>query len=609
MDLRLRKILGVLLAIAVALSGCGTSGSRGIVQGLYQSPVPKQNTAAVLATNPRDSGAFTTTRAIIASQSGLPNNGTSSWAVSKAYCCRKTVIAGGKWKALKFIYCNFYSGTPPGGGAVVEMSNRLTPVEITATLEMVNPASITSATSGIASRTVSWENDSGALFNLTFNGVSSGLLAPGDFLESDWVYPSDVGLSVFEFTNREQCPFVRSAFQHQDGVTNMVLPWMGTGQYGFPMRVRGNAGTASNAGTTYADFVLDARRSGRTTGKTPNGTLAMEFGPVMVVGIPADGQKALVAMGTSTPAGQGDGGYTFDWANTLNDTTRNHVMDMGGLFGRACTDDNTAVPFLQMSVGGTGIMPTWGESKTTGSVTMMDQRASHPKLLRYADVLVIGHDINDAATSSTDFDRCYKRLIRYAKSQNPNLKTYWLERCTTATNNSSNTAAPTEAGSTGTEIAKYTNLAALQAAGWIDGKVSIRSAVGATGPLAPFGFLCDSVSSVESGTVTSGTTTSLTDASKTWVGGRYTNAWVEITISGVPTVRKISGHGGAWNTQKTTLQWSTALAAAPSAGDTYRILKCVQTDNLHMNAVGHTLAGEAIKTFLAGQRFPFFNRP
>jgi hypothetical protein len=571
---------------------------------------PKGLPLSVSVAATRDGRAFTSPRVIIASQSAMPAT-TSSWAVSKMYVRRRTPIAAGRWAALIPVWVNFYQGTPGGGSAVAEMSNSLTPFEITCTLEMTNTATITAAASGTTSRTVSWENDSGTLFNVTFGGATSGECAPGDMIFGDPILASDVGLSYFEFTNRENFPFWRQAVQHVDGSTNLVLPNMGTGEYGFPKNTRGNAGTASNAGTTYADFVLDARRTGRTTGRAPNGVLSTEFGPAFILGIPLDGQKAVVVMGTSTPAGQGDGSFAFDWANTISDTLKNHVWDLSGLFGRVSTGfDETQFPIAQMAIGGTTIGPTWGEVKTTGSTTQMDQRASHPKLLAYTDLLIIGHDVNDSATADADFDRSYRRLLFAAKQMNPKIKTYYLERNHVNAYDGTNTFAPTEAGSTlSVQLNKYTNIAGFVTAGLLDGKVSIRPSTGAVGAMAPTGFLC-STNAIESGTATGGTTTSIVDSTKTWVGGRYTNAWIKITTGGTDYIRKISGHGTAWDTKSNTLVPASALSFAPNPGDPYVIYKCVQTDTLHLNAVGHTMAADIdLRAFFTAQGFPYFNRP
>lgn len=341
-------------------------------------------------------------RAIIATQSHLSNlvaNGHSVQTSPRFFVRSRHHVAAGKWKALAVVYINWRRNTSIGAS---ESDAGLAAVDIIgAGLEMV-------ATPISGTRNFSYPNTGGPTTAITFGGSRSVRLQVGDAVVSDWILPSAFGLPFFEFTTRELAPWVRTAYGSTDRVAGIFLPsTMGPTTTSY-FQQDYFATPADDAAALALTAPTGA--TSRITGLTfVNGQVVPT--PVCLIGIPADGQKAVIILGTSrfdSGSNFSDRGSTYtgtvgtgDGAASTDGPADTTYLDLPGAACKWLQDPTVSAPFLQLATGAGNMAINWstytGDRPTTLSYENPGGNRSdgHRWFFQFGDVCLNEHGVND----------------------------------------------------------------------------------------------------------------------------------------------------------------------------------------------------------------------
>ncbi len=342
-------------------------------------------------------------RPIFATQSHLGNavcNGENVQ-LSPRYVTRiKQHVAAGKWKALAVVYVNWRRNTTIGAS---ESDAGLSNVDIIGSgFEMV-------ATPITGTRNQSHPNNGGPCVPVTFNGARDVRLLVGEAVVSDWILPSQFGLQHFEFATRELCPWVRTAFASLNRTDGIFLPSMmgptTTTYYEQDFYARPADDAAALALT--APIGGGSRVAGLTFVNGQNVPA-----PAFLIGIPADGQKAVFILGTSrldSGAAFSDRGQTYfgavgagNGATFTDGPADSSYLDLPGPAAKWLQDPEVSAPFFMVATGG-GTMAINFSSYTGNRPTTLsyenpsaNRNDGHEFVMQFADVLLNEHGVNDS---------------------------------------------------------------------------------------------------------------------------------------------------------------------------------------------------------------------
>ncbi len=259
--------------------GAPSGGSS--VQSTYSSTVRTAGLLNTFGTSPRATWASVSKRfEIHASGGGLSNQFFATRVKAK--------IAGGKWAALApvFVCASLTTLQSPFG-----VSN--TPkVTLAFNLELAN-----------GTQTASYDspNTGGTILQGKFNGVTDGIMQGGGVLVGDFIYASDASLPYFQWTDRTFLPWIRTAWS-KTGAGDALFQTQAT-EYNYPCNSHTAVCTSyANAKTLINTTGVNNYNGGNNFWGADAAALPTCIG---FIGIPLDGQKSLVWIGTSIVDGDG----------------------------------------------------------------------------------------------------------------------------------------------------------------------------------------------------------------------------------------------------------------------------------------------------------------
>lgn len=484
----------------------------------------------------------------------------------------KTDIAGGNWLALAPVYAGayIYGFKSPIGTEITA------PVTLSFSFELANGALQNSYLSTNAGST--------APFQGTFNGNVDGVLLPGDILVGDWIYPSNVGLSVFNFSDRTLLPWIRTAWSKTGASDILGVRDVLTTEYNYP----------SNSHFATCDSYALAKTLNGITGITnynttnnfyASGASSTLPSPIGWIGIPASGQKAIIAMGTSIRDGDGAAGYRNGGVNPANNSMNNY--DTIGWPSRFGNKLSRSVPVLNFGVGASSMYGRFNSAAAAGSwapsyAAYCNQRLALAKYCSWFDLL-IADDVNNEPGGFTDTLYDFTRII---KEPNPALKIYGVREP-----NGGVTITGSTVGYSGSLDTRWANEDDMVTNGYWDGMMTNVEDVNK--------YFLDAGAQVSSTTTSNGSTTTLIDNTQTWLRNQWSGSWV--MIGGIK--KSISGN------DVNTLTFS-AYAGAVNSGTAYTIEGNTTSDQLHPNTYGQWRFADNFVAQLAskGISIPYFSR-
>lgn len=545
-------------------------------------------------------------KAIFASQSHLSNvvaNGHSVQTVPRIVLREKVHPAAGRWKALAVMYVNWRRNTSIGAS---ESDAGLADVDIVgAGIELV-------AQPITGTRNQSHPNTGGPTAVITFGGAPGIRMQVGDSIVSDWILPSQFGLEFFEFTTRELSPWIRTFFASPDRTSGIFLPsTMGpttTTYYQQDYYATPADDAAGNA------LVAPTGNTSRISGLTfVNGQVVPA--PLCLIGIPADGQKAVLVLGTSrfdSGANFSDRAQTYFGAvgagngGTFTDgPADSSYLDLPGPAAKWLQDPEVSAPFVMLATGGGSLAVNWstytGGRPTTGISYENPgggRNDGHRFLMQFADVLVNEHGVNDSYVgvggyTDADFKAQHGAIATEFKRINPVGK---YIACHGPCSGYSTTAVAlnpaSQTNANGTYVANYlARLNELVTEGKVDYIWDWKSTDAVGSGLNAFSWGVSSPLVIWSGTTTTGSTTSSINlnGAVNMLKRRHYNQCI-LRIAGED--RFINSNTG------NTISVSAPLSSAPGAGVTVEILGNYSHDGLHPSGWGEVRLAQDAKAKL-----------
>lgn len=347
---------------------------------------------------------FNGERAIFASQSHLGSavcNGHSVQTSPRFFTRGRMHVAAGRWKALAVVYLNWRRNTAGGLGAS-ESDAGLSPVDIIgAGLELV-------AQPITGTRNNLHPNTGGQTAPITFGGARDIRLLVGEAVVSDWILPSTFGLEFFEFASRDLAPWIRTAFGSIDRTAGIFLPSM-TPPTNYSFFQQDYYAVPADDPAALA-LTTPSGATSRITGLT--GAQQVIPTPAFLIGIPADGQKAVLILGTSRL----DSGSGFsDRANTYagsvgagngsvftDGPADSSYLDLPGAACKWLQDPEVSAPFFMIATGGGNMSINWSTYSGNRPTTLAyenpgaNRNDGHRFVMQFADVLFNEHGVNDS---------------------------------------------------------------------------------------------------------------------------------------------------------------------------------------------------------------------
>lgn len=459
----------------------------------------------------------------------------------------KTRIAGGKWAAIAPVFCGSYmtSQRSPFGTTITA------PVTISFVLELANGTLTSSYTS---------PNTNGTLYQGAFSGSVDGILRPGDILVGDWIYPADVGLTEFNFTDRALLPWLRVAWSKTAASDNVgAQNWT---EYNAPFNGHFAPCTSyANAKTLINTTGINNYNGGNNFfGSSDSDRIPTCIG---FIGIPSDGQKAVFFDGTSIMSADQLSGYKQGGVDPANNTIRNY--DFSGFPGEWAQDVTRSIPILVCGLGSSAMFRVFSDNATDGGWSTPEpitrQRANWARFAAWFDVF-IAKDVNNDNSATGTYASILQTFTNTIKAQNPHIKIYGVR----VPNGYVDISGSTQAYNTGLD-ARWTAQDAMVTAGFWDGMLTVRESGDSKFP--------DNGAQVTSTTTSNGSTTTLNDSTATWVAGQWVGSWVE--VGGVK--KKINAN------TRTQLTFD-AFAGAVNTATAYIIHGNTSDDGLHPNKYG-----------------------
>lgn len=542
----------------------------------YPQGAPARTFPIGTRTTSSTSSSGTSPRAIWASNDEMLVAGTGQDTTNQFFSTRvKTSIAGGNWAAIAPVYCGSYlTGFKSPVG-----TNNTDRATLSFTLELGNGSFQNTYTSTNAGST--------APFQGTFNGNVDAVLLPGDILVGDWVYPTDLGLSTFNFSDRTKLPWIRTAWSKNSATDVLGALSSARTEYNYPC----------NSHIAICDDYAHAKTLGLITGVTnynsgnnfysAGGSQSLPA-PIGWIGIPASGQKAIIAMGTSIRDGDGSGLFRQGGVNPANNTMSNY--DLPGWPNRFGGKLTRSVPVLNFGVGASTLYGRWSPDTAANSwmvggyPAFNNQRLLLAKFCSWFDLL-IADDVNNDSTGT--FPDSLYHFTRFIQEQNPTIKIYGVRE----PNGGIDISGATVPYGGGLDT-KWSNEDSMVTNGYWDGMMTNREDINTK-------FFVDAGVQLSSTTTSNGTTTSLIDSGQNWLNAQWTNSWIK--IGGVKQV--ITGCVG------TTMTFN-AFAGAVNSGTAYTIEGNTTSDQLHPNTYGQWRIADNLEAQLAskGISIPYFTR-
>jgi hypothetical protein len=488
-------------------------------------------------------------------------------------------VAGGRWAKLALVYAGAYQKVLKSPTGIMNTAR----VTISATFELANGSLQATFTSTNASST--------APFQVTFNNSVDAVLVPGDVMVSDWIYPTDLGLTVFQWTDRTLLPWVRTAYSKTGAADLMGVMSSGNGansrtEFNYPS----NSHLAQC--TSYATAKTLIAATGITNYNSGNDKFASNDslslpGPIGIIGEALDGQVSILFFGTSILDGEGDSPERQGGVDPANNSMYNY--DMLGFPCRWAQKLTNSTPVLNLACGSSAMFD-WFSNASTNNWAATDNALTLSKLMlskfgQWFDIC-IANDVHNDNGLGTYQDSLYN-FTRIMRSQNQNLKIYGAYQPNGYTDITGTPVAFSAALDT-----LWTQQLAMVTAGYWDGMLNMRG--------DGTKLYLDSGTQVTSTTTALGTTTTLIDSGQSWRLNQWANSWVSIA-----GVKKLISQNTA-----TTLTFA-AYGAAIGSGTAYLILGNQTGDGIHPNAfMQRTVLPTKFDTELssAGISIPRFTR-
>lgn len=459
----------------------------------------------------------------------------------------KTRIAGGKWAAIAPIFCGSYmtSQRSPFGTTITA------PATISFVLEMANGTQTASYQSTNAGATI---------FQGTFDGSVDGILGAGDVLVGDWIYPSDVGLTEFEFTDRTNCPWIRVAWSKTSSNDNVGA--QNYTEYNYPFNSHVAICSTYAAGKTLINTVGISNYNGGTDkwGASDSDRVP---GPIGWIGIPLSGQKAVIFDGTSIMSADQLSGFKQGGVDPSNNTIKNY--DLSGFPAQWAQDITRSIPALILGLGSSAMFRTFSDNATDGSWSTPEpirrQRYNWARFARWFDVLV-AKDVNNDGSATGSYASILKTFTKSIRAFNPHIKIFGCR----VPNGYVDISGTTQAYSTALDV-RWSAQDQMVSDGYWDGMLTVRETGDSKFP--------DNGAQVSSTTTSTGSTTTLNDSSATWLSSQWVGSWVQ--VGGIK--KKITAN------TRTQLTFD-AMGGTVASGVAYTIEGNTSEDGLHPNQYG-----------------------
>ncbi len=512
-------------------------------------------------------------RVLLAGQSRTPMSGNSTntgitvfGLKPQTFIRGRLKLAAGKWKALGLLFLNWRRNTSVTSRP--ESWWDLKAFQVQCALELANGV--------LTPKSWNSPNTGSTVIPVTWAGESLKTIQPDQMVMSDLIYASDHGLPYFEVTDREFQPWIRAALRSVDG-QNLQIPVQDSA---VNFRYYENSFWLDPADWNAAVSQVVPTGSGRITGLA--GCNLPYPVPAILVGIPLEPTSPVAIIGTSIEHNGNDLVDNVSYLNAVGSGGPEgpFVRDEAGWPMRWAERLDTCFPILNQANGASSLFGTWKVGQTyQGSETPADLRDGHLWTLRFADVLVVGHHVNDASSmaDSAEFLNLMRRFVNAAKAQNRSLKVVWTKTPLSGMPSSAarlNPALQTVANGNITKC--WDAIDAALAEGLIDRILDFRQP-DAVGNLGTSTITWRVAPSPVVGTATGGTTTRITDTSKNW----RVNEWFESAVVVGGEIRRVVSNTA------TELNLDSALPAAVSAGTAYEVAGNCTWDGLHPNAFGH----------------------
>jgi len=537
------------------INGRATGSRAGNINGRPSKGSPSRTyTPASLEIAASVENATTSPKAIWASQDrylAVEPGGTISETAQFIATRVKMNIAGGRWAKLALVYAGAYQKVTSSPTGIMNTAR----VTVSSTFELANGSLQTTYLSSNASST--------APFQVTFNNSVDAILVPGDVMVSDWIYPADLGLTVFEWTDRTLLPWVRTAYSKTGATDLMGMVSAGGGnqsrtEYNYPSNSHvATCTTYATAKTLILQTGIVNYNGGSNTFSSTDGVSAP--GPIGIIGEGLDGQVSILFFGTSILDGDGDTPERQGGVNPTNNSMYNY--DMVGFPSRWSQKLTNSTPSLNLACGASSMFE-WFSNDAANNWAATDNALTLSKLMiakfaQWFDICIANDVHNDSVGTYQDTLYQFTRIMR---SQNQSLKIYGAYM----PNGYVDITGATVAYDTGLDV-RWTAQAAMVTAGYWDGMLNMRGD-------ATKLFL-DSGTQVTSTTTALGTTTTLIDTGQAWRINQWANSWVEIA-----GVKKLISANTA-----TTLTFA-AYGGAIASATAYLILGNQTGDGTHPNA-------------------------
>lgn len=545
-------------------------------------------------------------RAIFATQAHLGAqvcNGHSVNTLPRFFTRARMHVAAGRWKALAVVYLNWRRNTT---NAASESDAGLSPVDIIgAGFELV-------AQPITGTRNNTHPNTGGLTVPVTFARGRDVRLLVGEEVVSDWILPSQFGLEFFEFGSRDLAPWVRTAFGSIDRTAGILLPSM-TPPTNYSFFQQDYYAVPADDTAALA-LTAPSGATSRITGLT--GVQQTVPTPAFLIGIPADGQKAVFVLGTSrldSGAGFSDRAQTYAGAvgsgngSVFTDgPADSSYLDLPGAVCKWLQDPEVSVPFFMVATGGGNMSINWSTFSGNRPTNLAYENPGANRndgqrfLMQFADILINEHGCNDSFIGQGGYTLAdykaqhsgiateFKRVNLFGKY----IACFGPVSGYTTTAVALNPAAQTDAN--GNYNTLYIGaLNELVTEGKVDFIWDWRSTDAVGSGVSPHSWGVSNPLVIWSGTTTTGSTTTQINLNGpvNLLKRRHYRRCV-VRVDGVD--RFISSNTG--NT--ITLDGGDALPSAPGAGVTVEILGNYSHDGLHPSGWGEVRLAQDAKAKL-----------
>lgn len=499
--------------------------------------------------------ASTTPKAQWASQDrylAIEPGGTLSETVQFFATRVKMNVAGGRWNKIAIVYAGAYQKV------------LVTPMGITNTARVTISAFLELCDGSISNSYQSANSGGTAPFQATFNGSVDAILVPGDVMVSDWIFPSDLGLSVFQWNDRTRLPWVRTAYSKNGATDLMGMVSAGNGansrtEYNYPCNSHLAQCTSYATAKTLCGVTSISPFNSGNDHWASNDSVSLPS-PIGIIGEALDGQVSIIFFGTSIRDGQGDNVQRQGGTDPTNNTMFNY--DMLGWPSRWSQALANSTPSLNLACGSSSMWGWFSNDTANNSllndVTLTNSKNNLSKYCSWFDYMIVNDVQNDSAVGTYQ-DTLYQ-LTRICRSQNQNLKIYGAYEPNGYTDITGTPVAYTAALDT-----LWNAQAAMVTNGYWDGMLNMRG--------DGTKLYLDSGTQVSSTTTNNGTTTTLIDTGQTWLINQWSNSWV--SVGGIKKL--ISGNS------ITQLTFATPYAGPVNSGTAYLILGNQSGDGVHPN--------------------------